>query len=258
MRVALLGLILLAPQAPEALHVLAPSAPQAPQAPSAPEALSFHHLHLNDSQWPFLLRFYEPLFDPAATTRFAAGDVDGLRSGTMLLLINRVSSARPHASAIWHFGWGSVSLGETYLAHASREVAWEPPLPPHRLHLHLLSVTPSAAAAWYRNVLGARVELAPPSSSARELPRPEHRLPEALVWIGETGLLIYRTVPPLLSTRGQRADHFAIACRDFDEVLTNLRERGVAVTLGTADGVDGRTAMIEGPDRIAIEIIEAS
>ena len=276
MRVVLLGLTLLigaregpappaappeapaALQAPTALPAPAPPAPRAPPAPQAPESLSFHHLHLNDSQWPFLLRFYERLFDPAATTRVAAGDVDGLRSGSMLLLINRASFARPHPSAIWHFGWGSVSLGETYLAHAGHEVAWEPPLPPHLLHLHLLSVTPSAAAAWYRNVLGARVELAPPSSSSRELAPPEHRLPEALVWIGETGLLIYRTVPPLLSTRGQRADHFAIACRDFDEVVTSLRERGVAVTLGTADGVDGRTAMIEGPDRIAIEIIEVS
>jgi lactoylglutathione lyase len=244
---------------PASAGAVAPVAPVAPghrTAPVAPVAPAFHHLHLNDSQWPFLLRFYERLFDPAATTRLAAGDVDGLRSGSMLLLINRAAFARPHASAIWHFGWGSVSLGETYLAHAGREVAWEAPLPPELLHLHLLSVTPSAAAAWYRDVLGARVELAPPSSSTRELPPLEHRSAEALVWIGETGLLIYRSAPPLLSTRGQRADHFAIACRDFDEMMTSLRERGVAVTLGAAEGVDGRTAMIEGPDRIAIEIVE--
>ena len=64
------------------------SAP-APVAPVAPSHHVFHHLHLNDSQWPFLLRFYERLFDPAATTRVEAGDVDGLRSGSMLLLINR-------------------------------------------------------------------------------------------------------------------------------------------------------------------------
>ena len=260
MRTVLFGLIvgLVASDAPmlrpaPAFRILRP----AEAGPGRDGGLSFHHLHLNDAEWPFLLTFYERLFDPTRTTRLRAGDVDGLRSGTMLLLINRASFARPHASAIWHFGWGSVSLGETYLAHAGREVAWEPPLPSHLLHLHLLSVTPSAAAAWYRDTLGARVELAPPSPRSRDLPPPEHRLPEALIWIGETGLLLYRTAPPLLSTRGQRADHIAVACRDFDEMISRLRERGVTVTPGTAGGVDGRTAMIEGPDRIAIEIVEA-
>ena len=270
MRSVLLGLMIVT-TLPE-VHIPAPGAPSArpahsapesparwaPEARQAPQAPSFHHLHLNDAQWPFLLGFYQRLFDPAVTARFTVGDVDGLRSGSMLMLINRASLARPHASAIWHFGWGAVSLGESYLAHAGREVAWEPPLPPHLLHLHLLSVTPSSAAAWYRDVLGARVELAPlPLSSSRELPRPEHRMPEALVWIGDTGLLIYRTAPPLLSTRGQRADHFAIVSREFDRVMTALRARGVAVTVGAAAGVDGRTAMIEGPDQIAIEIVEA-
>ena len=281
MRSVLLGLMIVT-TLPE-VHIPAPGAPSARPAHSASAsaracagelrrdlaeaafgcdgglgAPAFHHLHLNDPQWPFLLGFYQRLFDPAVTARFTVGDVDGLRSGSMLMLINRASFARPHASAIWHFGWGAVSLGESYLAHAGREVAWEPPLPPHLLHLHLLSVTPSSAAAWYRDVLGARVELAPlPSSSSREVPRPEHRMPEALVWIGDTGLLIYRTAPPLLSTRGQRADHFAIVSGEFDRVMTALRARGVAVTVGAAAGVDARTAMIEGPDQIAIEIVEA-
>lgn len=251
-----------APEAPSARHARsAPESParSAPEAPTAPQAPSFHHLHLNDSQWPFLLNFYGRLFDSDATTRFTIGDVDALRSGSMLMLINRASSSPSHASAIWHFGWGTVSLGESYLAHAGREVAWEAPLPPHLLHLHLLSVTPSSAAAWYRDVLGARVELpAHPAASSRELPPPEHRVAEALVWIGDTGLLIYRTAPPLLSTRGQRADHFAIAIRDFDQVVSRLRERGVPVSIGRAEGVVGRSAMIEGPDQIAIEIVEAS
>jgi catechol 2,3-dioxygenase-like lactoylglutathione lyase family enzyme len=250
----------LSPNARNAPYAPSPQALQAPPALEAPPGLSFHHLHLNDPQWPFLLDFYERLFDPSATARFSAGSVDGLRSGSMLMLINRASYARPHASAIWHFGWGTVSLGESYLAHAGREVAWEPPLPPNLLHLHLLSVTPAAAAAWYRDVLGARVEFAvvPSSPSARDLPPFEHRLPEALVWVGDTGLLIYRAAPPLLSTRGQRADHFAIVSRDFERVVSDLRARGVEVMVGPSQGIDGRTAMIDGPDQIAIEIVEGA
>ena len=245
------------PAAPDAPYALAPQAPHAHQ---APHELSFHHLHLNDPQWPFLLDFYQRLFDPSVTARFSAGSVDGLRSGSMLMLINRASYASPHASAIWHFGWGLVSLGESYLAHAGREVAWEPPLPSDLLHLHLLSVTPSSAAAWYREVLGARVELAvlPTSSGPRDLPPFEQRMPEALVWIGDTGLLIYRAAPPLLSTRGQRADHFAIVSPNFEQLVSGLRARGVEVMVGASQGLSGRTAMIEGPDQIAIEIVEGA
>src|SRR5262245_16259794 len=149
---------------------------------AARASFSFHHLHLNDSRPPFLLEFYERLFDPATTRRTRVGEADGLQSGPMLMLISPAPQANAQPSALWHFGWGEVSLGETYLAHARREVAWEPPLPAALLHLHLRSVSPPAAIAWYRDVLGARVQT-PPASGAFNgvLPRPEDRLPEALV-----------------------------------------------------------------------------
>ena len=218
--------------------------------------VSFHHLHLNDPRPSFLLNFYERLFDPATIARVSSPGADGLQSGSMLMLISQAPEARPVATAIWHFGWGQVSLGETYLAHARREVAWEPPLPAERLHLHLRSVNPPVAAAWYRDLLGARVESTATPPIDDRLPPPENRLPEALVWIGETGLLIYRTEPPLVSTRGQRADHLAIGCRDLAAALAVLRARGVTATSPPQQGDDARAAMIEGPDRIAIELVE--
>lgn len=204
-----------------------------------------------------LVEFYERLFDPATTQRIASGDSTGLRSGPMLLLISPAIEQTAQHTALWHFGWGEVSLGETYLTHARREVAWEPPLPSGRLHLHLRSVAPLAAARWFREVLGARVELAKSHERAGgTLPPPEHRIPEALVWIGETGLLIYRTEPPLVSSRGQRADHVAIACADLERTLVELRRRGVRVLGEPASVGDLRAAMIEGPDRLAIELVE--
>ena len=127
-------------------------------------AFRFHHLHLNDDRPPFLLEFYERLFDPALTSRVVEGESSGLRAGPMLLLFGKGASDASEPTALWHFGWGGVSLGETYLAHARREVAWEPPLPAAQLHLHLRSVTPGAAASWYRDTFGARVELAQPAT----------------------------------------------------------------------------------------------
>ena len=218
--------------------------------------MSFHHLHLNDPRPAFLVNFYERLFDPATIARVSSLGAEGLKSGSMLMLISQAPEAPSVATAIWHFGWGQVSLGETYLAHARREVAWEPPLPPEHLHLHLRSVNPPAAAAWYRDLLGARVESTSTSTIDDRLPPPENRLPEALVWIGETGLLIYRTEPPLFSTRGQRADHLAIGCRDLAAVLAALGARGVTAASAPQQLDEARAAMIEGPDRIAIELVE--
>jgi hypothetical protein len=220
-------------------------------------SITFHHLHLNDSAPSKLLTFYERLFDPSLTRRRRVLATDGLQSGPMLLLIGTANGSKEMASGLWHFGWGSVSLGETYVAHAAKEVTWEPPLAPGQLHLHLRSVTPSAAAEWYRDTLGLRVEIVPPQHDVRAaLPPPEHRMPEALVWIGETGLLIYRTEPPLFSSRGQRVDHLALGCPNLEATLNNLRARRVNILVDVRDEGGERTAMIEGPDRVAIELVE--
>ena len=219
-------------------------------------AFTFHHLHLNDPRSSFLLEFYERLFDPATTRRLRWGGAQGLQSGPMRLLISHGPLVREAPTAIWHFGWGGVSLGETYLAHARRDVAWEPPLPADLLHVHLRSVAPAVAAAWYRDVLGSRVSLANVDRPAEGLVPPEQRIAEALAWVGDTPLLIYPSEPPLFSTRGQRADHLAIACPDFDAALERLKGQGVAVVAEAGVTADTRTAMIEGPDHIAIELVE--
>jgi hypothetical protein len=214
-------------------------------APTAqPSQLAFHHLHLNGGG---LQDFYGRLFDPATTTQVPVAGYPALRSGSMLMLFGEPRSASKNAvtpaadTAVWHFGWGSVSLGETYLQHAAREVQWEPPLPAGQLHLHLVSASPANAAAWYRDALGARVEvLAGAADTARTASaRPEQRVAEALVHFGEFALLIYRTDQKLVSTRGQRVDHFALAAPGarFGETKAHL---------------------VEGPDHIVIELIGAS
>jgi hypothetical protein len=204
--------------------------------------LTFHHLHLNGIG---MQDFYSRLFDPARTSLAPVAGYPALRSESMLMLFGEPRPATektrvvpPGDTAVWHFGWGAVSLGETYLQHAAREVEWEPPLPAGQLHLHLVSRSPADAAAWYRDHLGARVEvLASASDPTRAAAaRPEQRVAEAVVRFGNFALLIYRTTQTLVSTRGKRVDHFALAAPGarFGEVTSN---------------------MIEGPDQIVIEII---
>jgi hypothetical protein len=227
-----------------------------PQAASPPE-LVFHHLHLRDNPPAFRIQFYEKLFDRSVTRRLTFAGAPGLQMGSRVILVSQATLAEEHPAALWHFGWGQASLGETYLAHARREVAWEPPLPPEDLHIHLRSVSPAHAAAWYRDVLGAIVEfpaVLPPSDAP--LPPPEHRMPEALVHIGGMPLLVYRTEPPLLSSVGQQIDHLAFSCDDLQEMLAYLETKSVVAFHGPVDNGGTLAAMIVGPDQIAIELVE--
>jgi hypothetical protein len=197
------------------------------------------------------------MFDPSVTRRVKLVGADGLQMGSRVILVSPTTGIEEQPAALWHFGWGQASLGETYLAHARREVKWEPPLPPEDLHVHLRSVLPSHAASWYRDVLGARVELpaVPPRSDA-PLPAPEHRMPEALVHIGGMALLVYRTEPPLVSSVGQQIDHLAFVCDDLQRAVVYLKTRNVVVLSEPADAMGVRAAMIVGPDQIAIELLE--
>jgi hypothetical protein len=205
-------------------------------------ALTFHHLHLNGIA---MQEFYARLFDPARTSLAPVAGYPALPSDSMLMLFgeprapaDKTPVVAPGDTAIWHFGWGTISLGETYLQHAAREVQWEPPLPAGQLHLHLVSRAPAEAAAWYRDQLGARVEvLAGASDPTRAAAaRPEQRVAEAVIRFGNFALLIYRTTETLVSTRGKRVDHFALA------------------TPGARFG-EVASSMIEGPDQILIEIV---
>ena len=203
-----------------------------------------------------MLDFYERLFDPATVRHEEVAGDAGLRSGRMLLLFRNGRFGAEQDTAIWHVGWGNTVLGDTYLAHASRDVAWEPPLPAEQIHLHLLSEDPLKAAGWYRDRLDASVEVMPTLAKQIE-PRPELRVADAIVRFGPFALVIYRAAPPFASTRGQRIDHFALSGDELDSTLTRLRAASVRVLVPPAPFINAaRAAIIEGPDGVAIELIE--
>ena len=59
-------------------------------------------------------------------------------------------------------------------------------------------------------------------------------------------------------TRGKLYDHIGISVPKLEPALAALRKAGVKVTLGPKTWAKGqiRSAFVEGPDRLAIELVE--
>jgi uncharacterized glyoxalase superfamily protein PhnB len=139
-------------------------------------------------------------------------------------------------------------------------------------HVHLMSDAPLCAAEWYERVLGlerlpslggaddrpadCRVDFGPRRDPGNQIHQPNARL-----MIGDILLFIYPNQRPertLVSPLGRVLDHVALACRDLRATLAQLRARGVTVLqdIHRFGGSDLQAAFIEGPDRLAIELVE--
>jgi len=135
------------------------------------------------------------------------------------------------------------------------------------IHVHLYSDAPLCVADWYVKRLGAtsRAQRGGPCEvpfAAPSEPLGVIRSPAATVRFGEISLIIYpRQRPgPLVSPRGHVVDHIALSIPDLAGALDRLRKSGVKVLEELHQFGDSkmRAAMIEGPDSIAIELIEAA
>jgi catechol 2,3-dioxygenase-like lactoylglutathione lyase family enzyme len=84
------------------------------------------------------------------------------------------------------------------------------------------------------------------------------RVPVGRVGYGDVALLWY-TNPgsqPLVSTRGQAADHIAFAVRDLDAWVAKLRHEKVTILREPYAFGSSRAVLIEGPSREAIELLQ--
>lgn len=261
----------------------------APQETAA--TTSFHHVHLNSLDPARAIDFYTGTFD--VTKQATLAGFAGVQSEKMYLLFDKVKSAPPVTldSAIWHFGWGSTAMEADYQKHQANGINFATPLtklgtgllfaymkaPDGALveintsntrafiHVHLYSDAPLCAADWYVKHLGAssRAQRSGPCEvpfAAPSEPLGVIRSPAATVRFGEVSLIIYpRQRPgPLVSPRGHVVDHIALSVADLTGTLERLRKAGVKVLeephlFGNSKV---RAAMIEGPDAIAIELIE--
>ena len=259
----------------------------------SPLVTGFHHVHLNSRDSSKAIDFYTRTFD--VTKKTALAGWDGVQSENMYLLFNRVNKAPATTpdSAIWHFGWGSTAMERDYATHLANGAPFLTPLtklgsgtlfaymkaPDGALveinssntrafiHVHLYSDAPLCAADWYVKNLGAvsrsNAQRAGPCEvpfAAPSEPLGVIRSPAATVRFGEVNLIIYpRQRPgPLVSPRGHVVDHIALTVADVSAALARLRKSGVKVLEEPHRFGNSKTraTMVEGPDKIAIELVE--
>lgn len=218
----------------------------------------FHHLHLVAPSPPWLADYYTRLFVPASVTRGLFWKIDGVRGAESYLLVSGFPQGRPATAdtAIWHFGWGSVSVGESYKRHYAKEVNWKPPYAglESGFHLHLRSLDPYAAGRWYRDVLGGVLEESPPLARGGDL---DDDRADAIVRFPFVAIALHRWSGPFVaSDQGGNADHIAFTVRDPEAIRTAARRPDIAAHAGVRDPLaDTKTLAIEGPDRIVIELV---
>lgn len=255
--------------------------------------ITFHHVHLNSVAPSAAINFYTKTFD--VTKKASLAGWDGLQSENMYLLFNKVGKPPATAleSAIWHFGWGSTAMEADYQKHLDNGVTFATPMtklgsgllfaymkaPDGALveintsntrafiHVHLYSDAPLCAADWYIKHLGATSRASAQRTGPCEVPfaAPSEplgviRQPAATVRFGDISLIIYPRQRPgkFVSPRGRIVDHIALSVSDLKGTLERLRKEGVKVLeephpFGKSQT---RAAMIEGPDAIAIELVE--
>jgi len=142
-------------------------------------------------------------------------------------------------------------------------------------HVHMFQDHPFCAELWYRKHLGAQ-PVAGRSSGADmteancQVPRGHepswpamerhglYRTPRAAVEFDDVMLTWYarQDDAPLIGTRGQLYDHIALSVSDLDAWVDKLSGEGVAFLEQPYRLGDTRAAMIEGPSREAIELVE--
>jgi len=141
-------------------------------------------------------------------------------------------------------------------------------------HIHMYHEHPNCAMQWYITHLGATLPRgrggAPgtlPAGDCKQLYAPPTwpsfaktgfvREPSGAVFFDDISISI-RPWPGggLVSTRGHVVDHWALSVSDLDSTVTRLQGEGVKFLEQIHPWGNMRAAMIEGPDRVAIELVE--
>lgn len=254
-------------------------------------AVTFHHLHLNSIDPLKATDFYTRTFD--VTRKSSLAGFDGIQSEKIFILFDKMKQppATMPDSAIWHFGWGSTAMEADYQKHLANGITFQTPITRLRpelqfaymkapdgalveintsntrafIHVHLYSAAPLCTADWYVKHLGAtrRSEAVSPCDvpfATPSEPLGVIRSPATTVRFGDISLIIYpqQKPVPLVSTRGHVVDHIALGVSDLDSLLERLQKSGAKILekpypFGNSNT---RAAMIEGPDSIAIELVE--
>jgi hypothetical protein len=139
-------------------------------------------------------------------------------------------------------------------------------------HVHLFHEDPACAQLWYTSRLGVGASGlgrgAPITADNCKRPYDEVtwpafdkigmvRNPAGAVLVSDmASMLIRPRHGPYVSPRGQIVDHFALSVPDLNVTITRLKSEGVRVTEEIHAWGTMRAAVIEGPDLVAIELVE--
>lgn len=139
-------------------------------------------------------------------------------------------------------------------------------------HIHMYHEHPRCAMQWYATHLGATIPqgsgAAPAAGDCKQKYDPPTwpsfakypgfvREPSGSVFFDDISISI-RPWPGggLVSTRGTIVDHWALSVRDLAATVDRLKSEGIKFLEDIHAWGSTRAAMIEGPDRIAIELVE--
>jgi catechol 2,3-dioxygenase-like lactoylglutathione lyase family enzyme len=143
-------------------------------------------------------------------------------------------------------------------------------------HVHMYHEHPACAMQWYVRHLGARLPPNRAEAATTAAPGGDCRTtmyapptwpsfaktgfvrePSGAVFVDDISISI-RPWPGggLVSTRGRIVDHWALSTADLTATVARLTAEGVRFLEDIHPWGTARAAMIEGPDRIAIELVE--
>jgi len=279
-----------------ALLVFAAGGPVRTQ--EAEPAAGFHHVHLNAINPAASIAWYTKTFDVTTRAAVAGIDGIQSEKIYLLFNKVATAAPAGLNTAIWHFGWGSPNMEADFAKHEANGVTFATPMnrlgsgtifaymkaPDGNLveinsgqthaftHVHMMSAAPLCAAEWYEKMLGAkgaqgRAGQPPPADchvpfGAPSEPLAVIRAPAATVRIDDVNLILYpqQSPEPLVSTRGHVNDHIAVSYPDVAAAVARFRKLGVRILEDVHNFGNSSTkaAMIEGPDSMAIELVERS
>jgi catechol 2,3-dioxygenase-like lactoylglutathione lyase family enzyme len=141
----------------------------------------------------------------------------------------------------------------------------------HFGHVHLLSEDPVTAGEWYMKYFGATRRGNPTTPPSRE-PRIRNGIqtgPSMSLMIDNVNIIIYpvqysrrvyadhwKGQTEMVSTKGRVVDHLAFSFDNLTEAVERMKKDGVKVTSEIRKTGEIKSAFIEGPDKISIELVE--
>ncbi|MBM3767937.1 MAG: VOC family protein [Acidobacteria bacterium] len=254
-----------------------------------------HHIHLNSTDPERAASFYAAKFE-AERKPYQGQPAVWANGSWLLFNKTGDPPKSAITSGIWHIGWGGGDdMKRTYQNQLAMSTRFQTPLtdlsdqcdgkggnekflfayvdgPDHALielnttpagnhrfgHLHLLSTDPIKTAEWYVKHFDLKVRAMNREPRSR-CGRPT--APSASLLIGDISFIIYplgnakaafpdvwKDRNEIESSAGHAIDHFALTVPDLKQALSRIGAKPLRVS--------AKSALIEGPDKVLIELLE--